>query len=267
LPEGWSKKMPIEFPIDFSEALIIIITGVIVALVMRRSYTGAFGSLIEKIYAAADGDLDTRLDIHRPDAIGELGEAVDRLLSRRAQDIYELRGINEELVRRYEDVETVAAEGLRVVSSLKLEDVLANTVRIGMSLVGAKAGVVYLYDPRSGALVSGFHDGFDFPDGGLSVKPKQGFAGWAFQRRKTLMSNNVDYDEITDHETLGQLDIPVRSALAAPIKRKGVVIGALELFNKPESFSGIDGERIEMFLEYVSVGIANANAAAAPRNS
>jgi len=258
--------MKVEFPLDYSEAMIIIITGVIIAYIVRRSYTGLFRSLIEKIYQAADGDIDLRLETPRSDAVGDLAEAVDTLLARRAAEIYQLRGSNEELRARESEMDMVAGYGLKIVSYLEWGKIAEKSTEALCKLTGAKGGMVYTVEGENDDIVPLAETSSG--QGGstrASIRYGQGLVGWALANGEAVISNNVEYDErnrqgASVRADAGVFDFPVRSTLIAPVQANGAMIGAVQVVNKVEGFSPDDLIKVETLSYYIAVAINNARA-------
>ncbi len=261
--------MKVEFPLDYSEAMIIIITGVIIVYIVRRSYTGLFRRLIDKIYQAADGDIDLRLETPRSDAVGDLAEAVDTLLTRRAAEIYQLRGLNEELRARESELDMVVGYGLKIVSCLEWGKIAEKSTEALCDLTGAKAGIVYIVEGEEDdivPLVAGSVTGEGRFVGGVSIRYGQGLVGWALANCEAVISNNVEYDERNNQdgslrEGAGFFDFPVRSTLIAPVQANAAMIGAVQVVNKLEGFSPGDLSKVEALSDYIAVAIRNARAA------
>jgi signal transduction histidine kinase len=83
---------------------------------------------------------------------------------------------------------------------------------------------------------------------------KGSLAGTAIRKGEPVLSNDPASDERVYHG-----DHIVRTALlAAPLRVKGVTVGALAVANKPEGFTGEDVRIISLFADQAAIAIENA---------
>jgi sigma-B regulation protein RsbU (phosphoserine phosphatase) len=144
--------------------------------------------------------------------------------------------------------------GREVTSVLDLEDLLARIPQLIARLTRFTAFSVYLLDEKRQELRIAYAVGY--PDDGSSMRLKvgQGVVGAAVQEGRPILVNDIRQEP----RYMGPLR-NMLSQLAVPLRRKGRVIGALNLLNDVEgAFTLQDEALLRQFGAHVAVAIENA---------
>src|SRR6187455_1442485 len=145
--------------------------------------------------------------------------------------------------------------GREVTSVLDLEELLAKIPQLIARLTRFSAFSVYLLDEKRQELRIGYAVGY--PDGvapTLRLKVGQGVVGAAVQEGRPILVNDIRREP----RYMGPLR-NMLSQLAVPLRRKGKVIGALNLLDETEgAFTSQDEILLRQFAAHVAVAIENA---------
>jgi sigma-B regulation protein RsbU (phosphoserine phosphatase) len=150
---------------------------------------------------------------------------------------------------------TLSDLGREVTSVLDLHELLAKIPTLIARLTRFSAFSVYLLDEKQQVLRIGYAIGY--PDGvpeTLRLKVGQGVVGAAVQEGRPILVNDIRLEP----RYLGPLR-NMLSQLAVPLRRKGTVIGALNLLNEMEgAFTSQDETLLRQFAAHVAIAIENA---------
>ena len=145
--------------------------------------------------------------------------------------------------------------GREVTSVLDLEELLAKIPQLIARLTRFSAFSVYLLDEKRQELRIGYAVGY--PEGvapTLRLKVGQGVVGAAVQEGRPILVNDIRREP----RYMGPLR-NMLSQLAVPLRRKGKVIGALNLLEATEgAFTDQDEVLLRQFAAHVAVAIENA---------
>jgi sigma-B regulation protein RsbU (phosphoserine phosphatase) len=145
--------------------------------------------------------------------------------------------------------------GREVTSVLDLEELLAKIPQLIARLTRFSAFSVYLLDEKRQELRIGYAVGY--PEGvapTLRLKVGQGVVGAAVQEGRPILVNDIRREP----RYMGPLR-NMLSQLAVPLRRKGKVIGALNLLEATEgAFTSQDEILLRQFAAHVAVAIENA---------
>ena len=145
--------------------------------------------------------------------------------------------------------------GREVTSVLDLEELLAKIPQLIARLTRFSAFSVYLLDERRQELGIAYSVGY--PDGispKLRFKVGQGVVGAAIEEGRPILVNDIRLEP----RYMGALR-NMLSQLAVPIRRKGKVIGALNLLCETTgAFTSQDEALLRQFAAHVAVAIENA---------
>src|SRR6187399_923918 len=145
--------------------------------------------------------------------------------------------------------------GREVTSVLDLEELLAKIPQLIARLTRFSAFSVYLLDEKRQELRIGYAVGY--PEGvapTLRLKVGQGVVGAAVQEGRPILVNDIRREP----RYMGPLR-NMLSQLAVPLRRKGKVIGALNLLSETEgAFTSQDEKLLRQFAAHVAVAIENA---------
>src|SRR6187397_3241605 len=145
--------------------------------------------------------------------------------------------------------------GREVTAVLDLEELLAKIPQLIARLTRFSAFSVYLLDEKRQELRIGYAVGY--PEGvapTLRLKVGQGVVGAAVQEGRPILVNDIRREP----RYMGPLR-NMLSQLAVPLRRKGKVIGALNLLEATEgAFTDQDEILLRQFAAHVAVAIENA---------
>ena len=157
--------------------------------------------------------------------------------------------------RAQELVLTLFELGREVTSVLDLDELLAKIPQLIARITKFQAFAVYLLDPAAGELSIAYSVGY--PDDvarSLRIKVGSGLVGTAVLEGKPVLVNDVRQDSRYVAAVPG-----VAAALVVPLRRKGRVIGALNLLSDtPGQFTDVDEAMLRQFGAHVAVAIENA---------
>ncbi|WP_436526174.1 diguanylate cyclase [Actinoplanes sp. HUAS TT8] len=129
--------------------LIVLVTAAVAVVAARwlaRSTTRPLGDLAWAADRVANGDLDTRVPIPRPDELGRLAGTFNRM-TRELQSYVQALTASRDQLRRH-----LAILGDTLSSTHDLDRILPVILRTAMTATGARAGLVLLVDPADGTL-------------------------------------------------------------------------------------------------------------------
>jgi sigma-B regulation protein RsbU (phosphoserine phosphatase) len=145
--------------------------------------------------------------------------------------------------------------GREVTSVLDLEELLQKIPQLIARLTKFHAFAVYLLDAKAEELTIAYSVGYpDDTARKLRLKVGHGLVGAAVEEGKPILVNDVSQDPRYVEAVPGS-----RAELVVPLRRKGRVIGALNLLSDtPGQFTGTDEMMLRQFGAHVAVGIENA---------
>jgi sigma-B regulation protein RsbU (phosphoserine phosphatase) len=145
--------------------------------------------------------------------------------------------------------------GREVMSVLDLDELLAKIPQLIARLTRFSAFSVYLLDEKRQELRIAYAIGYpdDVADN-LRLKVGQGVVGAAVKEGRPILVNDIRKEPRYRGPLRNML-----SQLAVPMRRKGKVIGALNLLNEIEgAFTSLDEALLRQFAAHVAVAIENA---------
>lgn len=155
----------------------------------------------------------------------------------------------------YDQLTTLFALGREVASVLDLDDLLQKIPELIARLIKFRAFAVYLLDPKRNELTIAYSIGY--PESvarTLRVPVGQGLVGAAVAEGKPLLVNDVHADPRYFEAVPGS-----DAELVVPLRRKGRVIGALNLLSvAPDQFTEEDETMLRQFGAHVASAIENA---------
>jgi phosphoserine phosphatase RsbU/P len=145
--------------------------------------------------------------------------------------------------------------GREVTSVLDLEELLAKIPQLIAKLTRFSAFSVYLLDERRQELRIAYSVGYpEDVAATLRLRPGQGVVGAAVEEGRPILVNDIRQEP----RYVGPLRNMI-SQLAVPMRRKGRVIGALNLLDEAEgAFTPQDEKLLRQFAAHVAVAIENA---------
>src|SRR5215813_8906440 len=147
------------------------------------------------------------------------------------------------------------ALGREVTSVLDLEELLQKIPELISRITKFKAFAVYLLDPKRNELTIAYSVGYPAEVARtLRVKVGDGLVGAAVADGQPLLVNDVHSDPRYVEAVPGS-----QAELVVPLRRKGRVIGALNLLSgTPGQFTEEDEAMLRQFAAHVAVAIENA---------
>ena len=147
------------------------------------------------------------------------------------------------------------ALGREVTSVLDLEELLQKIPELMARLTKFQAFAVYLLDPKGNELSIAYSVGYPAEVARtLRVRVGEGLVGAAVEAGRPLLVNDVQADPRYVEAVPGS-----KSELVVPLRRKGRVIGALNLLSDNiDQFTGVDEAVLRQFGAHVAVAIENA---------
>ncbi|GEM_PF-748453 len=143
-------------------------------------------------------------------------------------------------------------------SSLELDDLLRQVLKLSQQMFGVTCGVFLLYDrstntlvPREGAWFGFRHDldGVRYPVADPGSHTAIVFTSGSPYYTNDLSTNRLEY---------GQLDLDLRNVLLAPLRVQDEPIGVFLVANKPGAFSRNDAHLLSAMGSHVAAAIRNA---------
>jgi sigma-B regulation protein RsbU (phosphoserine phosphatase) len=147
------------------------------------------------------------------------------------------------------------ALGREVTSVLDLEELLAKIPELISRITHFQAFAVYLLDPKRNELTVAYSVGYPAETARtLRVKVGQGLVGAAVEAGHPVLVNDVHTDPRYVEAVPGS-----NAELVVPLRRKGRVIGALNLLSETKGqFTLVDEAVLRQFGAHVAVAIENA---------
>jgi sigma-B regulation protein RsbU (phosphoserine phosphatase) len=144
--------------------------------------------------------------------------------------------------------------GREVTAVLDLEELLAKIPQLIARLTKFNAFSVYLLDEKRQELRIAYAVGYPDAQPNMRLKVGQGVVGAAVEEGRPILVNDIRQEP----RYMGPLR-NMLSQLAVPMRRKGKVIGALNLLNETEgAFTYQDEALLRQFAAHVAVAIENA---------
>jgi phosphoserine phosphatase RsbU/P len=150
---------------------------------------------------------------------------------------------------------TLFALGREVASVLDLDELLHKIPQLIARLTKFQAFAVYLLDPKRDELTIAYSVGYpEEVAQNLRVQVGEGLVGAAVAEGQPILVNDVKDDPRYREAVPGS-----RAELVVPLRRKGKVIGALNLLSDTEGqFTEADEAMLRQFGAHVAVAIENA---------
>jgi diguanylate cyclase (GGDEF)-like protein/PAS domain S-box-containing protein len=145
-------------------------------------------------------------------------------------------------------------------STLDFEGVLDRIMdNVGRVVPHDSVGIILLDATRQNAYVTRYHDNrnqkIDQKDIQFSIIQTRNLREMQSSGLPVIVANTLDYEGWVNTDESAW----IRSALGAPIKIKGEIIGFLSLSKAvPNSFNQKDAERLQAFVNYAGIAIENA---------
>jgi sigma-B regulation protein RsbU (phosphoserine phosphatase) len=154
-----------------------------------------------------------------------------------------------------EQLTTLFALGREVAAVLDLDELLQKIPQLIARLTKFQAFAVYLLDPKQNELTIAYSVGYPTDVAhGLRLRVGHGLVGAAVADGQPILVNDVHTDPRYVEAVPGS-----NAELVVPLRRKGKVIGALNLLSDtPGQFTEEDEQMLRQFGAHVAVAIENA---------
>ncbi|XVU24884.1 diguanylate cyclase [Actinoplanes sp. CA-054009] len=237
-------------------ALCAALAAVLVARWLARTTTRPLGELAWAAGRVADGDLDTRVPILRPDELGRLAATFNRM-TRELQAYVQALTASRDQLRGH-----LAILGETLSSTHDLQRILQVILRTALAATGARAGLVLLIDPASGQLVAqcgvGLAGTWDLPDADLPqqrLPVGEGVLGGVAASGEARRGQG----ELATAEPpcLSYVAVPIRAPAEA--EEEPETLGVLALYDRVggDSFDDADLHTLRTFAGQAGVAVHN----------
>jgi phosphoserine phosphatase RsbU/P len=154
-----------------------------------------------------------------------------------------------------EQLTTLFALGREVTSVLNLEELLQKIPQLIARITNFKAFAMYLLDTKRNELTIAYSVGYPEETArNLRLKVGHGLVGAAVAEGHPILVNDVHTDPRYVEAVPGS-----KAELVVPLRRKGRVIGALNLLSDTANqFTDVDEAMLRQFGAHVAVAIENA---------
>jgi PAS domain S-box-containing protein len=174
------------------------------------------------------------------------------------RDVTERKQAEAALRQRTRQLEAVRAVSEEITRELNLTALLRLIIDRAVGLVGASAGVIFLWDAERQLLVPrAWHAHGDWMKD-LSLRLGEGVTGIAAQRREGMIVN--DYRSSAHALPLLLEHVGVTAALAEPLIFRDRLLGAVVVnqIASPRQFTGADQHTLRLFAAQAAIAIENA---------
>ena len=163
----------------------------------------------------------------------------------------------QETKQRYEAMVALHETSLDIVARLDTPQLLEALLRRGAQLLGAKAGLLYLYDAREGLIhtVASYNAVRDWT--GVTLRLGEGVIGHVIRSGEPMINN--DYFNWSEHAAAFK-DATENHIVGVPLKWEEQIIGGIDILNDPDGrcFVSNDIWLLSQFADLASIAVKNA---------
>jgi signal transduction histidine kinase len=159
------------------------------------------------------------------------------------------------------DIESLIEVSSLINSSLKIDEVLENSMRVVEELTDAEKSSIFEIDFEKNELYFRLaHGESNAKVNQVRMKMGEGIAGWVASSGETLFVPDTDKDTRFCKKVDDLTNFKSSSIIALPIKHKNRIIGVLEALNKrgPQTFDTKDEEVLTVLSNQIGIAIENA---------
>ena len=165
--------------------------------------------------------------------------------------------LSQETQHRYEAMVGLHETSLDIIARLDTPQLLEALLRRGTQLLGAKAGLLYLYDAREGLIhtVASYNAVRDWT--GVTLRLGEGVIGQVIQSGKPMINN--DYFNWSGHAAAFE-GATENHIVGVPLKWENQIIGGIDILNDPDGrrFDENDIWLLSQFADLASIAVKNA---------
>ena len=173
------------------------------------------------------------------------------------RDITEAHTLQQELLRRNEELAALVAVTREMVSSLELQDVLDRTLAIVCGQIGAIYGFLSMFDEAKSELTATAFWGERVLPPGRTWKVGEGVVGWVAQSWQPILCDDIASDPRI-RNSLGP-SLGYHSIMAAPLKVREKLLGVVSAVAKETgSFTEAHLHLLSAYAAQASLALENA---------
>ncbi len=168
---------------------------------------------------------------------------------------------SEQLRAKVKQLEFLMSSSRALNATLNFDQLLGVIMKIVKNAVGADAVSLMLLETGGKSLRFELARGRrDNKIRGLKIPVGVGIAGWVAENLKPVLSNDAPNDPRYSVELEGKLGIRPRAIVAIPLKRRGELVGVLDMVTKrkTKTFTPEDLELATALGEHIATAVANA---------
>jgi signal transduction histidine kinase/HAMP domain-containing protein len=213
-----------------------------IAWLIVRSITKPIVQAAKIADVIASGDFDRRLDMRRSDEIGQMADALDRMVERVAKNFQQKSGMAElsDQMRGELDVRTLAQ----------------NIVTYLARFVQARMASLYLVDHTGESMILTGSYAFNKRKGlNTEIRLGEGIAGQAALEKNMISVADLPADYVRISSTLGD-SVPI-NILAVPFSHENILTGVIE-FASCKEFSDAQMDFLDGVTENVAIAFKTA---------
>jgi signal transduction histidine kinase len=257
--EAWDVMIRGGLPGSVALVLIGAVVGRLRDLGERASRELGERRRAEEELRTAFDELELRIH-NRTMELARANRVLETEISERVRAEEELQEAKEELEKQNAQLKALYRVGQMINSTLDLDQVLATLLEEVRRLLGVVATSVWLNDPETDELVCQQATGLQKEIvRGWRLAPGQGVAGWVAQNEESLIVTDTRADARHFDGVDQQTGLALCSALSAPLRVKGIVIGVLQVVDTTvDRFKPADRALIEPLAASAAIAIENA---------
>ncbi len=154
--------------------------------------------------------------------------------------------------------------GQRLTATLNLDEIAEQLAQVGPKIVDSESLSVWLLNEKNAAELMCWTASYSGGDGNktpvnMCISADQGIAGWVLRTGQSTVVPDVTTDPRHFMGISREIEFPVHSLLAVPLKIRNTTIGVLEMVNKREgTFTDRDLALTETLAASIAIAIDNA---------
>jgi len=252
--------------IDVYVSIIVSVFIAVIGFLVVKEIFDRVVTVSAEARLIAAGDLEHKINIGRPDEVGDLSDALNTLTRRIRSNMEELKSYGEKTSEINFSIQkrVIVLSSLLQLSSLisqdaKLEDILRLAVEKARLLVASDtAYLLFREDAQKGFSVK-LADGINSERLlAMNIEPKEGLFSRFIEPGKPFI---VDKENVLPRELAAEFaaKFKLKNTIALPVYLKGKVSAVLGIGNSAESFAykKEDIELMDIFAKQIAIAIEN----------